>query len=87
MIEFKIATDQLELVESSFNASFNLKKADWKLFQEVLEAEQLISSLLITESGSTDQDQEYKVYLLHDLILKVIDLAVSKQNFSSKFKV
>ena len=41
----------------------------------------------MTRSDSTDQDQEYKVYLLHNLILKVIDLVVLKQNFSNKFKV
>ena len=41
----------------------------------------------MTKSGSIDQDQEYKVCLLYNLILKAIDLVVLKQNFSSKFKV
>ena len=41
----------------------------------------------MTESDSTDQDQEYKACLLLNLILKVTDLAISKQNFSSKSKV
>ena len=41
----------------------------------------------MTESDSIDQDQEYKVCLLHNLILKATDLAVSKENFSSKSKV
>ena len=54
MIEFKIAIDQLQLVESSFNILFNLKKVNWKLFQEVLEAELLITSFLMTKSNFTD---------------------------------
>ena len=87
MIEFKITTNQLELVESSFNISLNLEKVIWKIFQEILEIEESITSLLMTKSNSTDQDQEYKVCLLYNLILKATDLAVFNQNFSSKFKV
>ena len=41
----------------------------------------------MTKSDSTDQDQEYKTCLLHNLILKAIDLVVLKWNFSSKSKV
>ena len=41
----------------------------------------------MTESNSIDQDQEYKVCLLYNLILKATDLAVLKWNFFSKSKV
>ena len=54
MIEFKIIIDYLELIESFFNALFNLKKINWKLFQEVLEIEESITSLLIIKLDSTD---------------------------------
>ena len=87
VILFKIATEHLQMVETPFGAPFNLQKADWKLFQNTLEAEEPVTSLLMSEAGTTDLNLEYKATLLRDLILKATDTAIPKRVYTARSKV
>ena len=90
VIQFSITTEDIELVESPFNAPFNIQKANWMEFKQQLvhESEPKLIELRQLETQRLNQEQMEKIACsLRDLITKAAEQNIPRRKPCSRSKV
>ncbi|SLM36675.1 Ribonuclease H-like domain [Lasallia pustulata] len=90
VIQFSITTEDIELVESPFNAPFNIQKANWAEFNQQLvqESQSMLTELRQLETQDLNQEQmETIACSLRDLITKAAEQNIPRRKPCSRSKV
>ena len=91
VIQFSVITENIELIESSFNAPFNIQKVNWSEFRQQLaqESTAILKNLQHTLSlkKATIDKIEDSACKVRDLIVKAAEDNISKRKPCSRSEV
>ena len=91
LIQFSVITEDIKLIKSSFNAPFNIQKANWSEFRQQLaqNSTELLKDLQHTLSLKKITIEEIKnsACKVRDLIAKTAENNISKRKPCSRSKV
>ncbi|SLM41335.1 Ribonuclease H-like domain [Lasallia pustulata] len=90
VVQFSITTEDIELVDSPFNAPFNIQKANWAEFNQQLvqESQSMLTDLRQLETQDLNQEQmETIACSLRDLITKAAEQNIPRRKPCSRSKV
>ena len=90
VIQFSIITEDITLIKSSFNSSFNIQKAKWTEFKQQLcqESKSMLEELKYLERQELNQEQLKEIACnLRNLITKTAEQNISKRKLYLRLKV
>ena len=90
VIQFSIITEDITLVKSSFNSSFNIQKAKWTEFKQQLcqESKSMLEELKHLERQKLNQEQIEEIACnLRNLITKAAEQNISRRKPCLRSKV
>ena len=90
VIQFSIITEDITLIKSSFNSSFNIQKAKWTEFKQQLyqESKSMLEELKHLEKQKLNQEQMKEIACnLRNLITKAVEQNISRRKSYSRSKV
>ena len=89
LYNFFLLIEKIEFVKSFFSSSFNINKADWKLFKENLkkEEEKILNNIQPLLQNSQKLNIERAVVRLKKLLLKVTQDNISLRRKFLQIKV
>ena len=91
VIQFSVVTENIELVESSFNAPFNIQKANWSQFRQQLaqNSAELLKELQQTlrQKSVTTEKMKDSACKVRDLLSKAAEDNIPKRKPCSRSKV
>ncbi|SLM37364.1 Endonuclease/exonuclease/phosphatase [Lasallia pustulata] len=90
VIQFSVTTEDIELVDSPFNAPLNIQKANWAEFNQQLgqESQSMLTDLRQLETQDLNQEQmETIACSLRDLITKAAEQNIPRRKPCSRSKV
>ena len=77
VIQFSITTEDIELVESPFNAAFNIQKANWPEFRQQLKQE---STSFLKDLQQVANKQSFTLKKMKDIACQLRDLIIGAAN-------
>ena len=89
VIQYSIITEDITLIKSSFNSSFNIQKAKWTEFKQQLyqESKSMLEELKHLERQELNQEQMKEIACnLRNLITKAAEQNISRRKSCSRSK-